>query len=436
MFRAARALQKSTHLARPRVPTHLSSFAGVTPTSDTNESNNSAPETARYQINSDQLLRSVYQTRGYTQYTGANFSSSIGNGRRGFATSAGGGSDDSSSVDSTLERLFRENEVMQGDPTTIPGIESVTSSGLDFVPTWYNPADLCIQAILKIQELGGFEGQIGMAIIGSTLIMRVGLFPIVVLGQKAASRMAHLSPELQALQRRYEGVRNATMEQKQKMGEEVNALFKRYETNPLKSMTAPFVQLPVMMGMFFGLKKMPDYFPEEFATGGMYWFTDLSVPDPTYILPAICMFSFGATVELGKEQMMAGNPAMAPKMLMFMRGLALLMGGVATTFPGGLVLYFTVTNAFTVVQSGILKIPAVKKATGIWDPPKPVPGMPKGETLTEAAKKLMDKAQGKVVDENQRMKLHNESVETRKRMADMSKQRKERRRRAIKKRKS
>jgi len=437
MFRAAKALQKSTHLARPRVPAQLSSFSGglgVTPSSD---NNTNSTETARCQINPDQLLRSVYQTRGYTQYTGTN--NTLSSGRRGFATSAGGSDDDisSDSVDSTLERLFRENEVVQGDATAQPwvdGIQSVASSGLDFCPTWYNPADWCIRTILQVQELGGLEGEIGIAIVGTTLALRVCLFPMVAQGQKAASRMAHLSPELKALQKKYEKVQGASMEQKQKMGEEVNLLFKKYDTHPLKSMTAPIIQLPFMMGMFFGLKKMPDYFPEEFASGGMYWLTDLSVPDPTYIMPAICMVSFAATVELGKEQMMASSPDSAPQMVMFMRGLAVMMGCVATTFPGGLVLYFTVTNTFTVCQIAVLKIPALKKALGIWDAPKAVPGAAPGETLTEMGRKLMDRAQGKVVDENVRMKQHNESIETRKRMTDMSKKRSERRRRSIKKR--
>ena len=285
---------------------------------------------------------------------------------------------------------------------------------------------------MKIHELSGAE--LGMAIAGTTLAVRIFLFPVVASGQRSASRMAHLSPELKQLQAKYEGVsHNASVEQKRKMGEEVQALFKRYETNPIKSMTAPLIQLPFMMGMFFGLKKMPTYFPQEMAAGGMYWFTDLSVPDPTYILPGICFVSFLATVELGKEQMMASSPDSGANMVLFMRGLAFVMGGVCTTFDAGLVLYFTVTNVFTVGQIGLLKIPAVKKFFGIWDPPKPVPGQSASAGLFESANKLMAKAQGKPVDESSKMKQHNEMVEAQKRMQEMSRNRRERRRRAIRK---
>lgn len=434
MFRAAtkgRLVQRAASLSRPKTAVPLSSIHygsfGVSSADDDTTSE-------RVSYHQPQLISipTIQAPRG-GRFSGNCTTFNLNNSRRGFATSAGNDSSDTSAVDSTLDRLFRENEVVKGDATAEPwvdGAQSVANSGMEFVPTWYNPADWCIEAILKVQELTGAE--LGMAIVGTTLAVRVMLFPVVASGQKAASRMAHLSPELKQLQAKYENVRNASLEQKQKMGEEMKALFKRYETNPFKSMTAPLIQLPVMMGMFFGLKKMPTYFPEEMATGGMYWFTNLAVPDPNYILPGICFITFVGTVELGKEQMMASSPDSGANMLMFMRGLSLLMGYVCTTFDAGLVLYFTVTNVFTVVQMGVLKVPAVKKYFGIWDPPKPIPGQVT-PGLFEQGKKLIDRAQGKVVDENAKLRQHNEMVEAQKKMQEMSKRRRERRRASLRK---
>ena len=372
------------------------------------------------------------------------FSGLSGGGRRGFASGADDDNGSNSntttdpSVDSTLERLFRENEVINsGDGTAEPwvdGAQSVASSGLDFVPTWYNPADQCIQLVFQVQEAMGVE--LSIAIITTTLVVRTLMLPIVISGQKSASRMAHVNPELMMLRNRYEKIADPTTEDKAKLGQQVRDLFNRYEVKPVRSMITPFIQFPFFMGMFFGLKKMPDYFPEEMANGGMLWFPDLTMTDPYYILPAVCFFTFLATVEMGKEQMYASNPTNAPMMINVFRGLSLMMIPICVNFHMGMLCYWTVSNIFTLGQIGFMKIPAVKKAAGIWDPPKPVPGLTavKDEGIMAAADKMVKQMQGKPTTDAQKLKLHNEQIENKKKVQELSKSSRERRRRSIKRR--
>lgn len=45
------------------------------------------------------------------------------------------------------------------------------------------------------------------------------------------------------------------------------------------------VQLPVFMSFFYGLRKMAELPVESLKTGGVFWFTDLTVPDQYYLLP-------------------------------------------------------------------------------------------------------------------------------------------------------
>lgn len=410
-----------------------------------------------YQYNgSSLLLFRAYHTRGSfrSQYTGSNIPPKswihgIGGSSRGFASSASSSPDnavnsDSSSslpasVDDTLERLFQENKAFEGDATAEPwvdGINSVASSGgLDFVPTWYNPADQCINLILKLQEMTGVE--LGWAIVGTTLLIRVALFPLVVSGQKSSSRMAHLQPEMIHLRQKFERIPNPTTEQKAQLGNQIRDLFQKYDVKPLRAMVAPFMQFPFFMGMFFGLKKMPDYFPEEMHQGGMLWFPDLTMTDPNYILPGVCFLTFLATVELGKEQMMAGNPQNAPMMINLFRGLSVMMIPICINFHAGMLCYWTVSNLFTLVQIWTMKVPAFKNAVGIWDPPKPVPGLhSKDEGFMKAAEKLMHEMQGKPTSAEAKLKQHNEKVENKKKVAELSRSSRERRRRAIKNRRT
>jgi len=58
------------------------------------------------------------------------------------------------------------------------------------------------------------------------------------------------------------------------------------------------LQVPVFFSVFFGLRKMA-YLPvESLTTGGILWFTDLTVPDPYYALPLMTMASLLATLEV------------------------------------------------------------------------------------------------------------------------------------------
>lgn len=58
------------------------------------------------------------------------------------------------------------------------------------------------------------------------------------------------------------------------------------------------LQAPVFISFFFALRGMANLPIESFKTGGMLWFTDLTVPDPFYILPLITSVSLFCTLEV------------------------------------------------------------------------------------------------------------------------------------------
>ena len=450
MFRAASKIKTlQQHIRNPTSPkVELSSYFSAIALPSSRDEKNKSPKyynTTTKAVNMAVLSRSLHNhsssNLSCSQYTmTTKIGTSAGGARRGFASGAGDsdGSSSDAAVNSTLEKLFEENQVIQGDATAEPwvdGAQSVASSGLDFVPTWYNPADQCLKLIFNVQETFGIE-PLAVAIIGTTLAVRIFMLPIVVSGQVSASRMAHVNPELMQIRKKFEKIADPSVEDKAKLGQQVRDLFSRYGVKPARSMIAPFIQFPFFMGMFFGLKKMPDYFPEEMANGGMLWFPDLTMPDPNYILPTICFFTFLGTVELGKDQMMASNPQNAPMMINVFRGMSLMMIPICVNFHTGMLCYWTVSNLFTLGQIAFLKVPFVKKAAGIWDAPKPVPGLTavKDEGIMAAADNMLKQMQGKPTNEAGRLKQHNERIENKRKVQELSKNSRERRRRSIKKR--
>jgi YidC/Oxa1 family membrane protein insertase len=278
-------------------------------------------------------------------------------------------------------------------------------------PTWYNLSDQAVVAVKAFHDLTGVE--YGWAIVGVTVLLRLALFPLMVTSQRTTSRMAHVQPELTLIKSRYEALGTPSRQDQLAFSKQMKALFDKYQVHPLKAILAPVVQLPLFMGMFFGLRKMPTIYHDELATGGMFWFVDLTVPDPLYILPLASSATFLLLIELGKDQMMAQNAATGKLMINVFRVMSVAMVPVCVSFESAMLCYWTANNLLTLAQTQVLKAPLVKQQFGIWDPPKPIPGL-QPESLTEAAAKLIKRIQGKALTEKQEMERHNQQVEVKK----------------------
>ena len=79
---------------------------------------------------------------------------------------------------------------------------------------------------------------------------------------------------------------------------ELFALYKKNGCNPYKMALTPLMQLPVFISFFMALRQMAAVPVESMKTGGLYWFTDLTVPDPYYILPFMGCGAFIAIIEV------------------------------------------------------------------------------------------------------------------------------------------
>lgn len=189
----------------------------------------------------------------------------------------------------------------------------------------------------------------GVAIILLTLLSKLLLWPLGVKSYKSMAEMKKVQPLMAELREKYK-------DDKQKMNQEVMALYRTYKVNPLGGCLPMVVQMP----LFFALYRML-YEAIELRHAPFFgWITDLSAPErlvlfpishlpfmePPYGIPVLTIV-MGATMFLSqKMQPPMGDPAQA-KMMMFM---PVIFTVFFINFSSGLVLYWLVNNVLSIAQ--------------------------------------------------------------------------------------
>ncbi|XP_018565117.1 mitochondrial inner membrane protein OXA1L isoform X2 [Anoplophora glabripennis] len=193
-----------------------------------------------------------------------------------------------------------------------------------------------------------------------TLIIRLCLFPLVIIAQRNAAKMNNYLPQLQALQLKMTEARQTGNQiDAARYSQEMMLFMKEKELNPLKNMIVPLVQAPIFISFFMGLRQMCNAPVESLRTGGLWWFTDLTLPDQYFLLPIITSATLYATIELGTDSAKLSSQNMQ-LMKYVLRGLPLLILPFTFNFPGAILMYWVSSNFISLIQVGVLRIPAVR----------------------------------------------------------------------------
>ncbi|MDY5973548.1 YidC/Oxa1 family membrane protein insertase [Streptococcus pluranimalium] len=188
----------------------------------------------------------------------------------------------------------------------------------------------------------GFGGSIGLGIVLFTLLIRLILMPLYHMQLKSSQKMQELQPELRELQRRYAGPDNRL-----KLAEESQALYKKYDINPYASFIPLFVQLPILMALYQALSRV------SFLKEGHFLWVNLAERDPYFILPILAaLFTFLSTWLTNKA---AKESNITLTLMTYVMPILILVMGV--NLASGIALYWTVSNAFQVVQILLLNNP-------------------------------------------------------------------------------
>jgi len=204
-----------------------------------------------------------------------------------------------------------------------------------------------------------YVGNFGLAIIAFTILMRLILFPLAHASFKSMAKMKKLQPDMQRLKETYPNDR-------QKMQQELMALYKREGANPVAGCLPILVQIPI----FFSLYKVLFVTIEMYHAPFYGWIHDLSAPDPLGILTLFGLISWDvpgilSIINIGVLPIIMGltmwlqqklNPAPAdPTQAKIFALLPFVFTFVLAGFAAGLVLYWSVNNILSIAQQWFIQ---------------------------------------------------------------------------------
>lgn len=203
--------------------------------------------------------------------------------------------------------------------------------------------------------LYGIFKNYGVAIVVLTILVKLALYPLNAAQFKSMKAMQDLAPDLKRIRE--------TVTDKQEQQMQMMALYKKKGVNPLGGCLPMLVQLPIFIGLYFGLRVSFALRHQPFA----FWINDLSAPEYLNIagvgVPVMVILMVAAMIF---QQQTTPTPSMDPAQKRIMMLMPFMMGifFFIWAFPAGLTLYWLTSSIISIgQQKGMhsdLKISALK----------------------------------------------------------------------------
>lgn len=223
-----------------------------------------------------------------------------------------------------------------------PGLELARDYG------WLTP--LAYPIFWALEKIERLVGNWGWAIIILTILIKLALYPLSAAGYKSMAKMRTLTPRLQRLKETYG-------DDRAKLHQAMAEMYKTEKINPLGGCLPILIQIPVFIALYWVLLAAV----EMRGAPWIGWITDLTAPDPWFILPILMGITSILQVKLNPQPM---DPLQAKIMMIMPVAFTVMF----VFFPAGLVLYWVANNILSIAQQWAINrqvesaTPANKKA--------------------------------------------------------------------------
>ncbi len=184
-----------------------------------------------------------------------------------------------------------------------------------------------------LRTIYDFIGNWGVAIILLTILVRVLLLPFVIPQFRNMAKQRALKPEIDKINELYK-------DDREKKGAAMMELWRKNKVNPLGGCLPVLLQMPIFFALYQTLSTSIELYHAPFV----WWWADLSSPDPYYVLPV----TLGALMFIQQKLTPIQMDQMQAKVMLY--AMPLMMTFFMLLLPTGLCLYMVTSSAIGITQ--------------------------------------------------------------------------------------
>lgn len=200
-----------------------------------------------------------------------------------------------------------------------------------------------------------------LTVICATISLRLLMIFVPIASHRLMARVQLYKKEIDEFKEKMESAqRNGNFLQTMETQKELKDFLKTKNIKLYRQFVFMSLNGAIFMTQFIAVKKMADVAFPGMSTGGLYWFKDLTVPDPYYLLPLVSAITVAAVFKIGAETG-GTNQGVSPQIQKLLTRIGPIMVFACSTKVSSVIaLYWCTSNMISVMFSGIFKIPSVR----------------------------------------------------------------------------
>jgi YidC/Oxa1 family membrane protein insertase len=206
---------------------------------------------------------------------------------------------------------------------------------------WFLFAIIARPLLIVLRWINGFVGNYGWSIIFLTILINTVLFPLRIKQQLSMQKMQKLAPHLKQLQEKYKKLKTGDPRRA-----EVEKELMEMNKQQLSGCLPMLLQFPLLIAFL----NMMSAAVELRGAPWMLWITDLSLPDPLYVLPLLMGAAMFVQMKMSPT---SPDPAQAKMMLVTPVLVTLLFLWYRQS--SGLTLYWLTGNVISIGQQWFIR---------------------------------------------------------------------------------
>ncbi len=183
-----------------------------------------------------------------------------------------------------------------------------------------------------LEKIHGYVANWGWAIVLLVVLIKAAFYWLNASAYRSMAKMKAINPRIMEMRERLKS-------NPQQMQQEMMKIYREEKVNPLGGCFPILIQIPVFIALYWVLLSSV----EMRNAPWLGWITDLSTPDPFYILPLVMAVTTMIQTALNP---LPPDPLQAKLMWM----MPLVFSVMFFFFPSGLVLYWITNNVLTIAQ--------------------------------------------------------------------------------------